>query len=385
MKYLSYGSQLIDKSDINEVIKTLTSDYLTQGPKIQEFERKLSAYSGARYTVAVNSGTAALHTAYFALGLSKGDEIITTPMTFAATSNAALYLGAKPIFVDIDPTTGLIDPKLIESKINSKTKIISVVDYGGQPTDFDAIKKIARKHQLKIVDDACHALGATYHGRILGNGLQADTTIFSFHPVKHITTGEGGAIQTNDKQVYERALQFRTHGITKEKIKLKNRDEGEWYYEMQELGFNYRLSDVLATLGISQLRKIDSFLLKRRKIAVKYDVAFKNNPFFDVPPHIEGTQNAYHLYPIRLRDEMLPLKSDLVKKLKQKGIGTQVHYIPVYRHPYYQKLGYKKSICPNAETFYERVLSIPMYPKLTTTDANRVIKTILSTCEECIK
>ena len=382
MKYLAYGSQSIEKDDLKIVVKTLQSSHLTQGPKIDEFEHKLCEYTGAKYAVAVNSGTAALHCAYYALGLGSGDEVITSPMTFAATSNAALYLGAKPVFVDVDPQTGCIDSDLIESKITPKTKLITVIDYGGQPVNFKKINQIAKKHNLLVVDDACHALGATYQKQILGKGNQALATILSFHPVKHITTGEGGALLTNDKSVYDKAIQFRSHGITKDANKFKNDSPGPWYHEMHLLGFNYRIPDILAALGISQLKKMDTFLKRRRLIATQYDKAFRKNPYFDIPSKITDTQHAYHLYPILLKDHLVAHKSQLVKKLNERGIGTQVHYIPVYRHPYYQSLGYKLGTCPNAEAFYERELSIPMFPKLTDTDVKRVIRTILQTCKE---
>ncbi len=385
MKYLSYGSQHIDKSDVQAVAKTLRSDYLTQGPTIGEFEKKLCTFTGAKYAVVVNSGTAALHTAYAALGLGPGDKVITTPMTFAATSNAALYLGATPVFVDINPLSGCIDPEAIEAKITKNTKVIAVVDYGGQPVEFKKIRQIAKKHKLKIVDDACHALGSTYYGHTLGDGFNADITILSFHPVKHITTGEGGALLTNDKAVYEKALQFRSHGITKNDKLYKYSSPGPWYHEMQFLGYNYRLTDIQASLGISQMTKLRRSLQRRRFIAAQYDKAFADNPYFDLPPIIAHTQNAYHLYAIRFKDELIPHKAQLVTRLHLQGIGTQVHYIPVYRHPYYHKLGYKVGLCPKAENFYGRVLSIPMYPKLTDSDVKRVIKTILNTCKQLTK
>lgn len=384
MKLLPYGKQTIDKKDIKAVIAALTSPYLTQGPAIESFENALSEFTGAKYTVVVSNGTAALHTAYFSLGLTKDDEVIVPALTFAATSNAVLYVGAKPVFVDVDPATALIDVNQIEKKITKKTKAIAVVDYAGQPVEFNKIRSIAKKHNVKLVDDACHALGATYHGKRLGGGLTADVTLLSFHPVKHIATGEGGAIQTNDKTIYERALMFRTHGITKDPKKFEFENTGPWYHEMQYLGFNYRLTDIQATLGISQLKKIDLFLKKRRAIAEKYTKAFAGNPYFDTPPYIANTEHAYHLYPIRLNDVLVPLKSELVFRLHKKGIGTQVHYIPVYWHPYYRKLGYKLGTCPAAEEFYTRELSIPLFPALTAPEIKFVTHTILSTCKELV-
>ncbi|SNZ03788.1 UDP-4-amino-4,6-dideoxy-N-acetyl-beta-L-altrosamine transaminase [Persephonella hydrogeniphila] len=374
--HIPYGRQFIDEEDIKAVIKVLKSDYITQGPKISEFERKLADYCGAKYAVVFNSGTSALHGAYFSIGLTKGDEFITTPITFAATSNAGLYLGAKPIFVDIELETGNIDVSKIEEKTTKNTKAISVVHYAGHPVDMKNVKKIADKYNLKVVEDACHALGAKYENEKIGSCRYSDVTVFSFHPVKHITTGEGGAVLTNDQDVYEKLLMFRNHGITKDKGRFVHKQEGEWYYEMQFLGYNYRMTDIQAALGISQLKKLDRFVERRREIAQLYNEAFRDNPFFDIPVEKEYASHSYHLYPIRLKDKYLKIKEKIFDNLRKLGIGVQVHYIPVYWHPYYEKLGYRKGICPEAEDFYKREISLPIYPAMSNKDIEYVVKKV---------
>ncbi len=375
-KFIPYGKQLIDEDDINAVVEVLKSDFITQGKKVPEFERKLADYCGAKYTVVFNSGTSALHGAYFALGLTEGDEFITTPMTFAATSNAGLYLGAKPVFVDVEPDTGNINVEKIENHITPNTKLISLVHYAGHPVDMEKIKYIADKYNLKVVEDACHALGGMYKGEKIGNCRFSDATVFSFHPVKHITTGEGGAVLTNDKEIYEKLLMFRNHGITKDKDKFINQPDGDWYYEMQLLGYNYRMTDIQAALGISQLKKLDSFIEKRRNIAATYNEAFKDNPYFETPVEKDYAYHAYHLYPIRLKDEYKEKKQEIFSKFREEGIGVQVHYIPVYWHPYYQNLGYKKGLTPVAEDFYQREISLPIYPVMKDEDIEFVINKV---------
>lgn len=382
MKTVPYGHQSISQKDINAVIKTLKSDYLTQGPKIDEFEKALAKYTGAKYAVIFNSGTAALHSAYFALGLKPDDEVITSPITFAATSNAALYLQAKPVFVDIDPLTGNIDPSKIEEAITKKTKLIIPIHYGGMPVDMKNIQVLAKKYNLYIVEDACHALGAKYENEKIGSCKYSNMATFSFHPVKHITTGEGGAVTTNNKKYYEKMQQFKTHGISKHNFKNKSKEaSGSWYYEMQELGFNYRMSDIAATLGLTQLKKLNEFLEKRRKIASIYNHAFIDNPYFDIPEESSNI-SAYHLYPIRLKPEYKNQKNEIFKRMRENGLGVQVHYIPVYLHPYYQQLGYKKGSCKNAEDFYRQEISIPIYPGLSVKDVHKVINLILKIFKE---
>jgi len=374
MKFIPYGHQDISKHDIQEVVRVLKSDFITQGPKIEEFEKKLARFTGAKYSVVFNSGTAALHAAYFAYGLKEKDEFITSPMTFAATANAGLYLGAKPVFCDVQSTTGNIDPFLIEKLITKKTRFVAPIHYGGNPADLEAISKIAKKHNLGIVEDACHALGARYKNSKIGDCKYSDMAAFSFHPVKHITTGEGGAITTNNKKYYERLLIFRTHGTTKEK--LVNTSPGDWYYEMQYLGYNYRITDFQAALGISQIARLKNFVKRRREIAKIYNKAFAKNPYFDFLHEGENIKSAYHLYPIRLNSKYEEKKKDIFSELRKNGLGVQVHYIPVYLHPYYQQHGYEKLNYPNAKIFYQREISIPMYPLMSNKDISHVIKII---------
>ncbi|NMC98467.1 MAG: UDP-4-amino-4,6-dideoxy-N-acetyl-beta-L-altrosamine transaminase, partial [Bacteroidales bacterium] len=355
MKYIPYGHQNITIEDIKEVVKVLKSDFITQGPKTEEFEKKLAKKVGAKYAVVFNSGTAGLHAAYFAYGLTSDDEFITSPMTFAATANAGVYLGAKPVFCDIEEDTGNIDPNLIEKHITKKTKLITPIHYGGNPVKLDKIHKIAKKYKIGVIEDACHALGAEYKNSKIGDCKYSDMTVFSFHPVKHITTGEGGAVTTNNSDYYKKLLTFRTHGITKEN--LLSVSPGGWYYEMQYLGFNYLMSDIQAALGISQLTKLSLFLKKRRDIAKIYDKVFYNNPYFDTQKTTKDSKAAYHLYPILLKDQFIERKAEIFSELRARGIGVQVHYIPVYLHPYYQKLGYSSGLYPNAELFYKKEIS----------------------------
>lgn len=377
MKFIPYGRQFIDQDDIDAVIETLKSPFLTQGPKVKEFEKALASYTGAKYAVVFNSGTSALHAAYFTLGLKRDNEFITTPISFVATSNAGLYLGAKPIFVDVEKDTGNIDISKVEEKITKKTKLISVVHYAGHSVDMKKVYEIAKKYNLKVVEDACHALGGEYENEKIGSCKYSDATIFSFHPVKHITTGEGGAVLTNDRKAYEKLLMFRNHGITKKDF--LNESEGDWYYEMQFLGFNYRMTDIGASLGLSQLKKLDYFIKKRREIADTYNETFKDNPYFDLPVEKKYAKHAFHLYPIRLK--IKTKRREIFDKLRQNGLGVQVHYIPIYWQPYYQNLGYKKGLCKNAEDFYQREISLPIYPAMKKDDIDYVIKKVLKVFE----
>jgi UDP-4-amino-4,6-dideoxy-N-acetyl-beta-L-altrosamine transaminase len=357
--YIPYGRQLIEEDDIKAVIDALQSDYLTTGPKIEEFEQAVANYTGAKYAVAVANGTAALHIACLAAGITEGDEVITSPITFAASSNCVLYCGGKPVFADIEMDSYNINPLEIEKLITDKTKAIIPVHFTGQPCDMEEITRIARKHNLIVIEDAAHALGATYGEKKIG--CISDMTILSFHPVKHITTGEGGMILTNSKELYQRMKLFCTHGITRdENLLLKN--DGPWYYEQQELGFNYRITDIQCALGISQMKKLPKFLERRKEIAKRYDMELGDVKDLQLPPQKSLRENAWHLYVILVPAER---RRELFNSLRQVGIGVNVHYVPVYQHPYYQKNGYDTVHCPNAEEYYSRAISIPMYAGLT--------------------
>ncbi len=370
---IPYGKQTIDEEDIKSVLDVLKEDFLTTGPKIAEFEQRVCDFIGCKYAVAVSSGTAALHLACLASGLKKDEELITTPITFAASANCALYCNAKPVFVDINKQ-GLIDEDKIEEKITKKTKIIIPVHYTGLSCDLEKLKKITDKQGLVLIEDASHALGAKYKDSKIGDCKYSDMSIFSFHPVKHITTGEGGMITTNSKEIYERLKVLRNHGIVNNSENFINKNPEPGHYEMQFLGYNYRITDFQCALGISQLNKINEFILKRREIAEKYNQAFEKNRDIEIIKENKEQFNPYHLYVIKLKDKEIRLK--LFNYLKEKGIYCQVHYIPVYFHPYYQKLGYKKGICPKAEEFYEKIISLPIYPRLSESEQDYVIKTI---------
>lgn len=378
--WIPYGKQTLSEEDIQEVVAVLKGDFITQGPKVKEFEEALCSYCGARYAVVFSSGTSALHGAYHAAGIRENDAVITSPMTFAATANAALYLGANVIFVDVDERTGNILPSSIEEKITRSTRALVPIDYAGHPVELEAIQEIARKYGLLVIEDACHSLGASYRGKKIGS--LSDMTIFSFHPVKSITTGEGGAVLTDRTDLYENLLQFRTHGITKEPRKFAVPSHGNWYHEMQMLGYNYRLTDIQCALGTSQMRRLDAFIQRRREIAAMYRKAFEGNPYFDVPQEKEDVVSAWHLYPIRFKDGYKEKKARIVEKLHERGIGVQVHYLPVYLHPYYRQLGYEEGLCPKAEDFYRRELGIPIFPSLKDEEIERVVQTLLNVCEE---
>ncbi|MGA1980104.1 MAG: UDP-4-amino-4,6-dideoxy-N-acetyl-beta-L-altrosamine transaminase [Sedimentisphaerales bacterium] len=378
-KLIPYGHQCIEGDDIQAVVEVLRSDFLTQGPKVKEFEEALAEYCGAKYAVSFSSGTAALHGAYFAAGLGSKDEIITSPITFLSTSNAGLFLRGRPVFVDVEPDTGNIDAELIAPAVTGNTKAIVPVHFAGHPANLKRIAEIARKYNLMVVEDACHALGARYLDTTIGDCKYSDMAVFSFHPVKSITTGEGGAVLTNSKEYYERLVVFRHHGITKDKNAFVNKDEdaGRWYYEMQHLGYNYRLTDIQCALGISQLKKLGRFIRKRRRIVNAYNQAFKGNSFFDMPVEKSGVESAWHLYAIRLKDAYKRVKPKLFEELHQRQLGVQVHYIPVHLQPYYQRLGYSQDLCPKAKDFYERQISVPIYPAMSDEDVEYVISGLL--------
>ncbi|MEG6573080.1 UDP-4-amino-4,6-dideoxy-N-acetyl-beta-L-altrosamine transaminase [Caldibacillus debilis] len=375
--YLPYGRQWIDEEDVEAVVEALKGDFLTTGPYVSRFERAIADYVGAKYAVAFSNGTAALHGACFAAGIGEGDEVITTPMTFAASANCVLYRGGVPVFADIDEKTYNIDPQSVEEKITERTKAIIPVDFAGQPADLDPILEIAEKHRLVVIEDAAHALGAVYKGRKVGS--ISDMTMFSFHPVKLITTGEGGIIVTNNEEYYERLLQFRTHGITRDRSRMAE-DHGPWYYEMQFLGYNYRLTDIQAALGLSQLKKIEKFLELRRRYAAMYNDAFKGMDELILPHQPEWAESGWHLYVIRLRPEKLAAsRREIFEALQRQNIGVNVHYIPVHYQPYYRKLGYDKGICPKAERLYEEILTLPLFPAMSEQDVRDVIEAVKRT------
>jgi len=377
-EFIPYGSQWIDEHDIEAVTETLKSDYLTTGPKIKEFEDKFAYYVDAKYAVAIANGTAALHAATYAAGIKEGDEVITTPITFAATANSVLYQKATPVFADIDPETYNIDPESIKEKITEKTKAIIPVHYTGQPCDMERIKEIANENNLIIIEDGAHAVGATYKKQKIGS--IGDMTTFSFHPVKNMTTGEGGMITTDSKELYDKLMKFRTHGITKNDSEYLNSSDGLWYHEQHELGYNYRITDIQATLGITQLEKLDEFLVRRREIVNKYNQEFKDIEGLIIPEQLENTNSAWHIYVLQLELEKLTAdRKEIFEALREKNLGVNVHYIPVYFHPYYQSLGYDKGICPKAESLYERIITIPLYPKMTDQQVDEVIKRIKGT------
>lgn len=380
MKAIPYGRQHITDVDIQAVVETLKSDYLTQGPKIQEFEEKFAAYVGAKYAVAVANGTAALHLCAMALDVNAKTNVITTPITFAASANCVRYCGGNVFFADIDPDTFLLDINKVKALIESKPKGffhgIIPVDFAGYPVDLEAYRKLADEHGLWIIEDACHAPGGYFTDSnntkaFCGNGIYADLAIFSFHPVKHIATGEGGMITTNNEKLYEKLKLLRTHGITKDP-NIMHENHGGWYYEMVDLGYNYRLPDMLATLGITQLHQADKGLQRRQEIADRYNAAFKNTHIV-MPDYSGNGLHAYHLYIIRSENRLA-----LYNHLREKSIFAQVHYIPVHLMPYYKQLGWKKGDFPIAESYYEKCLSLPMYPSLTNEEQDYVIDCVLN-------
>ncbi len=373
MNHIPYGRQSIDEEDIKAVIEVLRSDWLTTGPKVQEFEEAFATQVGTKYAVAVSSGTAALHAAVFAAGIGSCDEVIVPAMTFAATANCVLFQGGKPIFADVEPDSLLLNPDQVKAKISPRTKAIIAVDYTGQPCDYDLLRAIADRNGLILIADACHALGATYKGRPVGS--LADLNTFSFHPVKHITTGEGGMITTNDARLAERMRIFRNHGITTDH--LQREIAGSWFYKMVNLGYNYRLTDFQCALGQSQLRKLSSWVKRRREIAARYTDAFARMPEIEPPVVLPDREPAWHLYVIRLNLERLSAgREEIFRVLRAENIGVNVHYIPVPWHPYYQKLGYKKGQWPITEAAYERLISLPIFPTMSDQDIEDVIQAV---------
>jgi perosamine synthetase len=371
---LPYGHQSIDEDDIRAVVEVLRSDWITTGPKVAEFEEAFAEYVGARYAVSFSSGTAALHGAAFAAGLRPGDEAITTPMTFCATANCVLYQGARPVFADVCPDTLNLDPDEVARRITSHTKAILPVDYAGHPADLDPLLELADRHGLVVIEDACHALGAEYKGRRVGS--ISHMTVFSFHPVKHITTGEGGMVTTNDAELARRLRMFRNHGIDSDA--RQRQAQGQWYYEMLTLGYNYRLTDIGCALGLSQLRKLHANLARRREVAARYNWSFQGMRAV-IPPAVRPNVNpAWHFYPIRLALPKLRVgRAEIFRALRAENIGVNVHYIPVHLHPYYrERFDYQGGECPVAERAYEQLVSLPMFHGMTDQDVEDVIEAV---------
>lgn len=376
-----YGKQWIDENDIYAVDEVLRSDYVTCGPKTQELERSLEQYTGARHAVAVSNGTAALHCACMAAGIGAGDEVITTPLTFAASANCALYCGAKPVFADVEEDTYNIDPKSIEEKITDKTKAVVAVDFTGQAVKHREIREICDRHHLIFIEDAAHAIATTYNGVQVGN--LADITTFSFHPVKTITGGEGGAVLTNSDALYQKIQLVHTHGITHDPVLMEEPvHEGPWYYEQIMLGYNYRITDIQAALIVSQMKKLDQFKARRKQIVKMYDEAFAQIPEIIVQKEIAESDTCRHLYIIRLDTEKLSCtRREFFDAMSAENVQCQIHYVPVYWFPYYQKLGYKKGLCPVAEEVYKGIMSIPLYPRMTDQDVSDVIHAVKKVVE----
>ena len=382
INYIPYGKQYIDDEDIKAVVEVLKGDFITQGKTVEKFEGALADYCGAKYCVVFNSGTSALIAVYKALGLGRGDEFITSPITFVATANAGLLNGAKVLFGDVEPDTGNLNPVGLESLITEKTKLIAPVHYAGHPVDLETFRKLADKHNLFLVEDACHALDARYKNSKIGSCQYSDAAVFSFHPVKHITTGEGGAVLTNDGTLYKLLKLVRNHGITKNVEDFINTPEGDWYYEQHLLGYNFRITDFQCALGLSQLKKLDWFVSRRREIAQIYKERFGGNPYFDLPPERDYAFHSYHLFPIRLKEKYLPYKGEIFRRFRQKGLGVQVHYIPVYKQPYYRKRGFENFFLPNAERFYHSEISLPLYPAMDDQTVEEVIRRTYEVFEE---
>ena len=372
-RLLPYGRQSIDDNDIAAVTDVLRSDWLTSGPSVGDFERAIAERVGAEYAVAVSNGTAALHAAMFAAKIKPGDEVIVPPLTFVATANCVRYQGGTVVFADIDQNTLCIDPDCVEAAITSSTRAVIGVDYAGRPSDLARLREISARHNLVLVEDAAHALGSTYHDQPVGS--ISDLTTFSLHPVKHITTGEGGIITTQSAEYAARLRLFRSHGITSDH--RQREAAGSWLYEMVELGFNYRLTDFQSALGLSQLRKLSDWLARRREIAAQYDTAFADLPEIIVPAAEQGTVSAWHLYVIRLRTELLTTdRAGVFAALRAENIGVNVHYIPVQNHPYYRRLGYDSADTPVAADAYERMLSLPIWPGMTGDDVRDVVHAV---------
>jgi len=378
---LPYARQQIGEDDIAAVVEVLRSDFLTTGPAVERFERAFADYVGTRFAVTLSSGTAALHASMFAAGIGPGDEVITTPITFAATANSILYRGGVPVFADIDGETLNISPGEIERKLTPRTRAVVPVHFGGRPCAMAEIMDLAKKHHLVVIEDAAHALGAEYHGEKAGSF--GHMGVFSFHPVKHITTGEGGMVTTSDRRLYDRLLLFRNHGITRKPGRW-SRQEGSWYYEMQDLGYNYRLTDIQCALGLSQLGKIEQFLRRREEIAQRYGRALDGLSSLRLPNRTADGRSAWHLYVVRLASPAF--RRRVFDALRTKNIGVNVHYLPVYLHPYYLQADpsrYYPGLCPEAETYYAAALTLPLYPAMTDDDVDDVVAALVSVLKDC--
>ncbi|MBD5394879.1 MAG: UDP-4-amino-4,6-dideoxy-N-acetyl-beta-L-altrosamine transaminase [Lachnospiraceae bacterium] len=375
-----YGHQYIDDEDIQAVVEVLKSDYLTCGPKIGELEQKLCEITGAKYAVVCSNGTAALHMACQAAGVQPGDEVITTPITFAASANCALYCGATPVFADINKETYNIDPAAVEALTTEKTKAVVAVDFTGQSVELDRLLSHCREHDLVLIEDGAHVIGTSYNGQ--KNGSIADMTTLSFHPVKTVTGGEGGAVLTNNEEYYQKLLLYRAHGITRDESLMEHEPDGPWYYEQIALGMNYRMTDMQAALLISQLNKLPLFSARRKEIVKKYNEAFSKLPQLFVQKEIPQSDTTRHLYILRIRPERLSIdRKQFFEALAAENICCNVHYIPTYYFPYYEKLGYKRGICPNAEKLYEEEISLPLYYAMTDQDVNDVIDAVTKIAE----
>ena len=372
---LFYGHQYIDEADIAAVTEVLKSDYLTCGPKITELEKRLCEITGAKYAVVVSNGTAALHIACQAAGVTRGDEVITTPITFAASANCALYCGAKPVFADINERTYNIDPASVAKHMTDKTKAVVAVDFTGQAVELDPLLKLCKEKGAVLIEDGAHSIGTKYKGK--GVGSIADMTTFSFHPVKTVTGGEGGAVLTNNEEYYKKLVLYRAHGITRDSSLMEKENAGGWYYEQIALGMNYRMTDIQAALVLSQLDKLEKFGSRRKEIVKKYNTAFSEIPEITVQEEIPESDTIRHLYILRIKPEMLRVdRKGFYEAMAAENICCNVHYIPVYYHPYYEHLGYKKGLCPKAEKLYDEIMSLPLYYSMTDKDVEDVIAAV---------
>lgn len=382
-RFIPYGRQQINDEDIQAVVEVLRSDWLTQGPAVERFEQAVADYCGARYAVAVANGTAALHLAALAAGFGPEDEVVTSPITFVASANCLAYVGARPVFADIDPGTYCLDPARIREKLTSATRGLIPVHFSGQPCDMRAIADLASEHGLLVIEDAAHAIGASYQvdGRDykVGSCAHSDLCIFSFHPVKHVTTGEGGMVLTNNEELHRKLLLLRTHGITRDPDML-TRNDGPWYYEQHALGFNYRITDIQCALGLSQLGRLDRFVVRRREIAETYNQAFSAHKELILAQEVSGSRSSRHLYLLGFRTLQRRRVFDL---LRERGVGVNVHYIPVHLQPYYRdRYGFRTGDCPEAERYYSRTLTLPLFPGMSDSDVRYVIQSVLEVVEE---